>query len=131
MGMSGSFFKVIRRQPGVAAPGPLPSDSGVVGGSLEGNIRFTGIRFLRPFNADADRCDLDGDMIVLYAAAEILMRDRKDDAQAKLQAGTTLYMKLRGNQEKNRSFNLNGGDSDKTDRQPEVFAHPVPFSVGP
>src|SRR5262245_55894688 len=33
---------------------PLPSDSGVVGGDLEGNLRLTGIRFLRPFNADAD-----------------------------------------------------------------------------
>lgn len=109
---------------------PLPSDSGVVGGTLEGNIRFTGIRFLRPFAADADRCDLDGDLIVLFAAGEILSRDRKADAQMKMQAGQSLYMKLRGNQEKNRSFSLLT-DKDKEGQQPEIYAHPVPFSVGP
>jgi len=108
---------------------PLPSDSGEVGGSLEGNFRLTGIRFLRPLNNDSDRCDLDGDLIVLFAAAEILMRDRKDDAQVKLQAANALYMKLRGNQEKNRSFNLNG-EQLQQEKSVEVFAHPVPWSVG-
>jgi hypothetical protein len=112
---------------------PMPSDSGTAASptsDLEGNIRLTGIRFLRPFAADADRCDLDGDMLVLFAAAEILARDRKEDAQVKLQAGTALYLKIRGNQEKNRSFNLNGGGDDEK-KQPQIFAHPVPFSVGP
>lgn len=108
---------------------PLPSDSGVVGGTLEGNVRFTGIRFLRPFLSDSDRCDLDGDLIVLFAAAEILSRDRKEDAQAKSQAAQSMYMRLRGNQEKNRSFSLSG-DKLKENQQPEIFAHPVPFSVG-
>jgi hypothetical protein len=111
---------------------PLPSDSGSAPSptvDLEGWIRFTGIRFLRPFTMDSHRCDLDGDLIVLFAAAEILQRDRKDDAQAKLQAATKLYMMLRGNQEKNRSFNLNGAYDDEAEQQPEVFAHPVPFSI--
>lgn len=109
---------------------PLPSDSGTAPAPAsddEGWMRFTGIRFLRTFNNDADRCDLDGDLIVLYAAAEILMRDRKDDAQAKLQAGLKLYMMLRGNQEKNRTFNLGSGE--KEPQQPDVFAHPVPWSI--
>jgi hypothetical protein len=112
---------------------PLPSDSGTAPGptnDLEGWMRFTGIRFLRPFNNTPDRCDLDGDLIVLFAAAEVLSRDRKDDAQAKLQAAQKLYLMLRGNQEKNRTFQL-AGDTDKEDQQPVVFAHPVPFSVGP
>lgn len=111
---------------------PMPSDTGTPPSptsDLEGNIRLTGIRFLRPFNSDSDRCDLDGDLIVLFAAAEILMRDRKEDAQAKLQAANTLYMKLRGNQEKNRTFNLNGDCCDEDGEQPVVFAHPVPFSI--
>jgi hypothetical protein len=110
---------------------PLPSDSGIVAGTLEGNIRLTGIRFLRPFGVIADRCDIDGDLIVLYAAAEILARDRKEDAQIKLQQAQNLFMKIRGNQEKNRSFNLNGGADEKKNDPPEIYAHPVPFSVGP
>ena len=108
---------------------PLPSDTGESGGSLEGNLRLNGIRFLRRFEQDADRCDLDGDMIVLYAASEVLGRDRKDDAQSKLLQGQQLFQKLRGNQDKRRSFTLGGEDSGD-ERQPEVFAHPVPFSMG-
>jgi hypothetical protein len=114
---------------------PLPSDSGTAppvppatDNDLEGWLRLTGVRSLRPFNVDADRCDLDGDLIVLFAAAEILSRDRKDDAQAKLQAANKLYMMLRGNQEKNRTFNLNG-DAEDEEKQPEIFASPVPFSI--
>jgi len=110
---------------------PLPSDSGTPASptsDLEGNLRFTGIRFLLPFESDSDRCDLDGDLIVLYAAAEILMRDRKDDAQSRLQQAQALFMQLRGNAEKNRSFQL-AGDTDKQSEQPEVYAHPVPWSI--
>jgi hypothetical protein len=113
---------------------PLPADSGTApapGSDDEGWMRLTGIRFLRPMNVDADRCDLDGDLIVLFAATEILMRDRKEDAQAKLQAANKLYLMLRGNQEKNRTFNLNPDFDDEESKQPEVFARPVPWSLGP
>lgn len=109
---------------------PLPSDSGVSGGDLEGNLRFTGIRFLNRFEQDGDRCDLDADLIVLYAAGEILMRDRKDDSQAKVQMAQQLFMQLRGNQEKNRCFVL-GGVSPEENVQPVIVAQPVPFSVKP
>jgi hypothetical protein len=119
--------------PGTIEVWPVPSDSGTApapGSDDEGWFRLTGIRNLRNLVVDADRCDLDGDLIVLFAAAEILSRDRKEDAQAKLQAANKLYMMLRGNQEKNRTFNLGDGESDE-DKQTVVFAHPVPFSVGP
>jgi hypothetical protein len=106
---------------------PLPSDSGVVGGNLEGNLRLSGVRNLNPLNVDADRCDLDSDLIVLYAAAEILARDRKDDAQAKLQMAQQIFMQLRGSADKKRTFKL-GGDTDEH-KKIEVFAHPVPFSI--
>lgn len=113
---------------------PLPSDSGTAptppeDNDLEGWIRLTGIRFLRPFTALSDRCDLDGDLIVLYAAAEVLQRDRKEDAQVKLQQAQQLFLRLRGNQEKNRTFILAGDDPADRAKQPEVFAHPVPFSI--
>ena len=109
---------------------PLPSNSGITGGSLEGNIRLTGVRALNRFEQDDDRADLDGDLIVLYAAAETLMRDRKEDSQAKLQMAQQLYMQLRGNPEKNRSFVLAGDDPTDERAQPIIVAHPVPFSVG-
>lgn len=38
------------------------------------SIQFKGIRKLRPLIADSDVCDLDDQMIVLYAASEILAR---------------------------------------------------------
>jgi hypothetical protein len=110
---------------------PMPSDSGTPeapGSDQEGWIRLTGVRSLRPFTEDSHRCDLDGDLIVLFAAAEILARDRKEDAQVKLQAAQSLYLKLRGNQEKNRSFTF-GSPKPGDCEQPEVFAHPVPFSI--
>jgi hypothetical protein len=110
---------------------PMPAGSGTPpapGSDDEGWFRLTGIRFLRAFNSDSDRCDIDGDLIVLFAAAEILTRDRKEDAQAKLQAAQKLYTQLRGNQEKRRTFNLGDGE-DERHEQPEVFAHPVPFSI--
>lgn len=107
---------------------PLPSSSGTVGGDLEGNVRLTGIRFLNRFEQDQDRCDLDGDLIVLYAASEVLMRDRKEDAQAKLQQAQQLAALLKGNAEKNRSFVMGGCDPSE-EYQQVTYAHPVPFSV--
>lgn len=109
---------------------PLPSDDAdTVSGSREGYVRLTGIRFLNAFAADSDRCDLDGDLIVLFSAAEILARDKKDDAQHKLQMAQSLYQKLKGNYEKTRQFSF--GEKPEEEQQPQVFAHPVPFSVGP
>jgi hypothetical protein len=109
---------------------PVPSDSGIAGGDLEGNIRFTGIRNLNRFEQDSDRCDLDGDLIVLYSAAEVLMRDRKDDAQAKGQLAQQLHQQLKGNADKSRSFVLAGSESCE-DEQPVIVAQPVPFSRRP
>jgi hypothetical protein len=50
---------------------PIPDTNGVLA-TLEGYIKVTGIRKLRPLVADTDRCDLDGQLIVLYAAAKQL-----------------------------------------------------------
>ena len=110
---------------------PLPSASGSeVTGDKEGWIRLTGTRFLNPFEADDDRADLDGDLIVLFSAAEIIARDRKEDAQAKLQMAQSIYQKLKGNYEKTRQFVLGGETTEPCHEQPEIFAHPVPFSYG-
>lgn len=46
-------------------------------------MQFVGIRPLNPLIADSDTCDLDDDLIVLYAAAEVLARFKSADAPAK------------------------------------------------
>lgn len=48
---------------------PIPDVNGDPA-TLEGYLKVTGIRRLRPFVADRDRCDLDGQLIYLYAAAK-------------------------------------------------------------
>lgn len=107
---------------------PLPSDSGVVGADQEGNVCFTGVRQLLPLETETQRADLDNDLLVLYAAAEILARDRKDDATAKGQQALQLFMQLKGNQDKQRSFVMGGADPMEP-RPVVIHAHPVPWSV--
>ncbi len=54
-------------------------------------VRFEGQRHPRAFSSDSDKCDLDGLMIALFAAAEILqMRDQKAAALKLGQAQTRL-----------------------------------------
>lgn len=64
--------------------------------SLDGRLKITGIRRLKPFVAESDRADLDDRLIVLFAAAEYLASKNSDDAQLKLDQATQLYSKLRG-----------------------------------
>lgn len=60
---------------------------------LEGTIRFTGIKKLAPFIANDDRCDLDGTIIVLFAAAESLARAGAKDAQVKLDQANAMLQR--------------------------------------
>src|SRR6185369_5456001 len=50
---------------------------------------------IRPMVADGDRCTLDGTMLVLFAAAEWLARNKVPDAPAKQQAAQQLSKNLR------------------------------------
>lgn len=62
---------------------PTPSQTGVV--------TFYGRRALAPLVDDADTCTLDATLIVLHVAADILARQKAEDAQVKLaQAGKHL-----------------------------------------
>lgn len=62
----------------------------------EGRIKITGIRKLRQFVHDDDRADLDGDLIVLHAAAEALAAQGAKDAQLKMDQANALLAKLKG-----------------------------------
>jgi hypothetical protein len=59
-------------------------------GSVEQTVRFQGNKSLGAFSSDSDTCTLDGDVLVLRVAAEILGRDKKEDAALKLRAAKEL-----------------------------------------
>lgn len=84
------------------------ADRGVDPVTLDGNLRFTGIRKLKPLVADDDRADLDDRLIVLYAAAEMLAASGSKDAQFKLDQANTIYAKLRSDLSPTRSFSMFG-----------------------
>jgi hypothetical protein len=73
-------------------------------------VRLTGIRNLKPLLSRADIADLDDQMIVLYAASEILGGAKSELGQLKLQQASARKKTLQGRVSKTRSnsFSLNG-----------------------
>ncbi len=88
---------------------PVPATDGDET-TLEGYLRVHGQRKLVDMVNDADVCILDGDLIVLYTAAEILAKLRSGDAQAKLENANALYTKLKGRSTPSEPFTV-GGDT--------------------
>lgn len=74
---------------------PLPATNASTGPS-HNRLHFIGIRSLSALTADADTADLDDQMIVLFAAAEMLARQKSEDAPAKLAAAQSRYNRLKG-----------------------------------
>jgi len=64
--------------------------------SLDGRLKVTGIRQLKPLVTMTDRADIDDRLIVLHCAAEYLASTGAKDAQIKLDQANALYLKLRG-----------------------------------
>lgn len=95
---------------------PVPATNG-------GLLRFTGIRKLKPLVANSDVADLDDQVIVLYAAGELLGGAKNPAAQLKFEQGKHRLSTLHGRVTHNRtgSFVL-GGDPDNgpADRTPLV-----------
>jgi hypothetical protein len=85
---------------------PMPATDGAQ------TVRISGIRNLRPLVEDDDTCDLDSDMIVLSAAAELSADAKSPRAQALQSRAQQLYAKLRQRSERNDSgvFVLGGGE---------------------
>lgn len=82
---------------------PIPTNNGDLT-STDGTIRFTGIRRLNSFVADSDTADLDDQLITLYAAAEILARQKASDAQNKLAQAQQHYARLKARTAKGDVF---------------------------
>ena len=91
---------------------PIPSENADPV-TLEGRLKITGIRHLRPFVADGDVADIDNQLIVLHAVAEYLASQGAKDAQLKLDQATQLYVKLRGQSMPRRRFSLFGSQRSK------------------
>lgn len=81
---------------------PLPATDGV-------RIRFEGIKKLAPLIDDQDRADLDDNLLVMFAAAEILAKQKGGDAQGKATVARRIYDQLKGNQSKSTMFVMGGG----------------------
>lgn len=64
--------------------------------TLEGRVKITGIRYLKPLVDDDDRADIDGQLLVMHCAAEYLAAQGAKDAQAKMDQASQRYLKLRG-----------------------------------
>ena len=85
---------------------PIPS-------SNNNKIQYKGIRKLNDLTNMADTADLDGQLIILFAAAEILTRQKSQDAQAKLAQANARFLKLKGRSKGASEIAVMGGGRDR------------------
>ena len=83
---------------------PVPTDDATP--DLEGMLKITGIRALRPFVADDDVADLDDDLIVKFAATRALARQGAKDAGLVRDEFQRIETDLTGNFTKQKDFGL-------------------------
>lgn len=104
---------------------PVPVDDADAA-TLNGYLKFTGIREFTPIVNDADRADLDCTLIVKYAAGNLLEDDKK--AQRKLTEAADRYARLRGELMPRKRFRMFG--SQEPHRQlrgpPRVYYRTTP-----
>lgn len=90
---------------------PIPASNNV------STVRFWGKRKLAALVSNTDKCTLDDQLIVLYAAAT-LIKD-KGDREFKLAEAQALFNRLKGRSSKNKMFVLGGeGGSVSLPRKP-------------
>ena len=100
---------------------PIPSQNANAT-SLSGAIRFTGKRDLSPLVAQSDQADLDDTLLVLYSAAEILSREKADDAKLKLSMAERHYARLKGRSSNSDTFTLSGEEPTRRVRGLKIIA---------
>ena len=97
---------------------PIPSNNANTT-TGDGLLRLEGTGNLSPFIALSDTADLDDQLIVLFAASELLMRQKSPDAQMKMGQATAHYQRLRARLSKTESVVIGGsGDSEYKARGP-------------
>jgi hypothetical protein len=88
---------------------PIPNDNGNAT-TKSGYVRFHGTKNLSNFIAETDTADLDDQLIILFAAAEILQRQKQGDAQMKMGQAQQHYMRLKARSAKSDSFVISSGE---------------------
>lgn len=92
---------------------PVPDKNATItADDLDGRLRITGIRNLRPLVSDDNRSDLDGTMIVLFTAADILAGRKSPAAPAKADMAGQLYRTAIANYSKSKTFRMFGASSE-------------------
>lgn len=112
---------------------PIPADD-TDATTNEGLFKVVGIRDLKPLRDDADRCDLDSDLIVLFAAAEILGAAGAKDAGLKLEQARGRLQNLRADLTPRRQISLVGREPEgrRPRGMPRVdYRIQQPSDVGP
>ncbi len=85
----------------------------------DGKVRIWGTKALAPLVKESDRSTLDGTMLVLFVAAELLARDKSEDAQLKLQKAQERLRRLKTRSISQKSdMVVLGGDDPYTLRRP-------------
>lgn len=92
--------------------------------TLDGRMRITGIRTLRPLVADTDRADLDDQLLIKSCAADYLAATGAKDAQIKLDEANRLYVKLRGRLMPRKKFSIGVSEESRSD-----YVRRVPIAV--
>lgn len=91
---------------------PIPDSNGNAT-TGDGTLRLDGVRTLNPLLAKTDTADLDDQLIVLFAASELLARQKSPDAQMKMGQAQSHYTKLKGRLSKGEPIVFGGEDPDQ------------------
>ncbi|MBP9870550.1 MAG: hypothetical protein KBC53_03515 [Nitrosomonas sp.] len=97
---------------------PMPNTDG-------NTLRFSGYKSLSPLLADDDVCTLDDDLIVFYAASELLAKDGSPDAQNKLNRAKQLFSRIKSqsNATENMTFSMSGASKPRYPRKQIIAVH--------
>jgi len=88
---------------------PIPSiDSNAT--TFKGIMRMHGIKNLSALVSEADTADLDDQLILLYASAELAARQKQGDANNKLAQAQAHYSRLKARMSKTETFVIGGGE---------------------
>jgi len=94
---------------------PIPNTNGTTS-TLEGHLRVTGIKNLADLVDADDRADLDDHLLVLFAAAEILARNKGGDAEAKFQQAQAHYARIKARISKSNTFSIGAAPAPREPR---------------